>query len=64
MREPNTSRLLKSNQAEESPHEDNQVILRIIQASANDNMMPATHWFSWVIFWTILVGGLLAYVVF
>jgi hypothetical protein len=40
------------------------MIFQIIQASANDNLMPATKWFTWLISWTILVGGVLAYAIF
>lgn len=40
------------------------MIYQIIQASANDNLMPATKWFTWLIAWTIIVGGVLAYAIF
>jgi hypothetical protein len=40
------------------------VIFQIIQASANDNLMPAMKWFTWLISWTIVVGGALAYAIF
>ena len=39
------------------------VIWRMIQSSANDNLMPATTWFAWLVFWSIMVGGLLAWVI-
>ena len=41
-----------------------QVVWQMIQNSANDNLMPTLTWFSWVNFWTIFVGGVLAYVIF
>ena len=37
---------------------------QIIQASANDNLMPAMKWFTWLIAWTIIVGAALAYAIF
>jgi hypothetical protein len=40
------------------------MIFQIIQASANDNLMPATKWFTWLISWTIIVGAALAYAIF
>jgi hypothetical protein len=40
------------------------MIFQIIQASANDNLMPATKWFKWLISWTIIVGAALAYAIF
>lgn len=40
------------------------MIFQIIQSSANDNLMPATKWFMWLISWTIIVGAGLAYAIF
>lgn len=40
------------------------MIFQIIQSSANDNVMPTTKWFTWLISWTIVVGGALAYAIF
>lgn len=40
------------------------MVFQIIQSSANDNLMPTTKWFTRLIFWTILVGGALAYAIF
>jgi len=40
------------------------MIFQIIQSSANDNLMPAMKWFTWLISWTIVVGGALAYAIF
>jgi len=40
------------------------MIFQIIQSSANDNLMPATKWFTWLISWTIIVGAALAYAIF
>lgn len=40
------------------------MIFQIIQASANDNLMPAMKWFTWLISWTIIVGAALAYAIF
>jgi hypothetical protein len=45
------------------PNAKKRVIWRMIQSSANDNMMPTTTWFAWLVFWTIMVGGLLAWVI-
>jgi hypothetical protein len=42
--------------------ESKYVIWRMIRSSANDNFLPIANWFAWLIFWTIMVGGLLAYV--
>ena len=46
------------------PTPENQVIWKMIQNSANDNLMPTLTWFTWVVGWTIVVGGVLAYVIF
>lgn len=40
------------------------MIFQIIQSSANDNLMPTMKWFTWLISWTIVVGGALAYAIF
>lgn len=40
------------------------VVYQIIESSANDNLMPATQWFTWLIAWTIVVGAALAYAIF
>lgn len=40
------------------------IAYQIIQASANDNLMPAIRWFTWLIAWTIVVGAILAYAIF
>jgi hypothetical protein len=40
------------------------MVFQIIESSANDNLMPATKWFTWLIAWTIIVGAALAYAIF
>jgi hypothetical protein len=46
------------------PDPTRRMVFQIIQSSANDNLMPATKWFTWLIAWTILVGAVLAYAIF
>ena len=48
----------------EMPDPTKGMIFQIIQASANDNLMPAMKWFTWLISWTIIVGAALAYAIF
>jgi|GEM_PF-3231607 len=61
-----TSRMSTSpiRQNTQQPDPANRVIFQMIQASANDNVMPAMKWFTWLIAWTIVVGTILAYAVF
>lgn len=46
------------------PDPTREITFQIIQASANDNLMPAIRWFTCLIAWTIIVGASLAYVIF
>ncbi len=66
MIETNTNRRRTSDDCYETCVSDptKKMIYQIIQSSANDNLMPATKWFTWLIAWTILVGAALAYAIF
>lgn len=60
----NRTRTSERGQQGNMPDPAQGMILQIIQASANDNLMPATKWFTWLIAWTIIVGAALAYAIF
>ena len=60
----NKIRTSEHNRPGNMPDPTRGMIFQIIQSSANDNLMPATKWFTWLIAWTILVGAALAYAIF
>ncbi|MGV8947872.1 MAG: hypothetical protein ACOH2E_00660 [Candidatus Paracaedibacter sp.] len=64
MIETNRMEAAESNQQINMIDPTKKIIFQIIQSSANDNIMPATKWFTWLISWTIVIGGALAYAIF
>lgn len=64
MNETNRIETTESNQQIDIKDPTKGMIFQIIQSSANDNLMPAMKWFTWLISWTIVIGGALAYAIF
>jgi hypothetical protein len=64
MNETNRIETTESNQQIDMIDPAKKIIFQIIQSSANDNIMPAMQWFTWLIAWTIVIGGALAYAIF
>jgi len=64
MNETNRIETTESNQQINISDPKKGMIFQIIQSSANDNIMPAMKWFTWLIAWTIVVGSALAYAIF
>ncbi len=64
MKETTCRETRESNQQTTIPDPKKAMIFQIIQSSANDNLMPTMKWFTWLISWTIVVGGALAYAIF
>jgi hypothetical protein len=64
MNETNRIETTESNQQIDIVDPTKRMIFQIIQSSANDNIMPAMKWFTWLIAWTIVIGGALAYAIF
>jgi len=60
----NRTRTATSKRPGAMPDPTRGMIFQIIQSSANDNLMPTTTWFRWMISWTIIVGAVLAYAIF
>ena len=64
MNETNRIEITESNQQINISDPTKRMIFQIIQSSANDNLMPTMKWFTWLISWTIVIGGALAYAIF
>lgn len=64
MNKTNRIETTESNQQIDIVDPTKRMIFQIIQSSANDNIMPAMKWFTWLIAWTIVIGGALAYAIF
>lgn len=64
MNETNRIETTESNQQTTISDPTKRMIFQIIQSSANDNLMPTMKWFTWLISWTIVIGGALAYAIF
>ncbi len=64
MIETSRTRTLAGAEQAGAPDATKGMIFQIIQSSANDNLMPTMKWFTWLITWTIVVGGALAYAIF